>query len=447
LTIVLVGLSHRTAPVSLRERLSNALDKTGCEDGAITGVSSFLSSGFREAVLLSTCNRLEIYAVPTCGAGDACELIVECLAQAGAVTRTELEPHIYHEQDADAVRHLLRVASGLDSQLLGETQILGQVSQAFASARAEGTSGAVLTYLFSRAVHAGKRARTETDISRGNTSISHAAVDLLEKQLGDLGARSILVLGAGETAELAVQALLKHGATNVCCINRTLSSAQELAARLGCHARPWGELAAALAVSDAVITATGSPHPVIYADDVGPTLAQREGTPLVFVDIAVPRDVDLEVASLPGVVLEDIDRLEAALDHNLSRRSAAVPEVEEIISSETQRVMDWLHGREATALVAELRENAASVVDAEVAAALRKLGHNGSNAEAVVSRMANRIVGKLLHEPTRQLKSRASSGDFDVYCQAMVDLFGLDPACLVPKDRPRHTPPEEGGKD
>ena len=246
--------------------------------------------------------------------GDTRGLIVGLLAELGDLAWDELEFHVYYKEDAEAVRHLLRVACGLDSQMLGETQILGQISQAFASARSTGTSGPLLTYLFSRAAHAGKRARSETEISQGGTSISNAAVTLLEKELGDLSSRSILVAGAGETAELAIHALRKHGAAKIRCINRTLSSAQDLALRYGCEARPWGELADALADADAVITATGSPHPVIYADDVAPVLGQRRGGPLVFVDIAVPRDVDPGVGSLPDVVLHDIDHLEATLD-------------------------------------------------------------------------------------------------------------------------------------
>jgi glutamyl-tRNA reductase len=216
---------------------------------------------------------------------------------------------------------------------------------------------------------------------------------------------------------------------------RTLSSAQDLALRFGCQARPWGELAGALTDVDAVITATGSPHPVIYADDVAPILEQRQGAPLVFVDIAVPRDVDLEVGSLPGVVLHDIDQLEAARDQNLSRRFAAVPEVEEIVARETQRVMEWLHGREAADLLAELRQHARAVADAELKSALRKLEGIDENTEEVISRMANRIVSKLLHQPTRQLKARAPRGDFEVYCDAVVDLFGLD-----------HDLPQPGGQ-
>jgi glutamyl-tRNA reductase len=180
-----------------------------------------------------------------------------------------------------------------------------------------------------------------------------------------------------------------------------------------------------MANADAVITATASPHPVIYAEDMAPILEQRHGMPLVMVDIAVPRDVDLCVGSLPGVVLHDIDQLEATLDRNLSRRLAAIPEVEEIVASETHVVLDWLHGREASNLVVELREHAKSVAEAELSAALRKLDGIDKGTEEVISRMANRIVGKLLHQPSEQLKSRAASEDFQTYCDAIVDLFGL----------------------
>jgi len=440
LTIVLVGFSQRTASVALRERLSKVLEPCGCPSDA-AAFSPWLEPGFRELAFLSTCNRLEVYGVPNGAARDTCGLIVGRLAELGDLAPGELESHVYQKEDRDAVRHLLRVACGLDSQMLGETQILGQVSQAFAAARSAGTSGPSLTYLFSRAAHAGKRARSETEISRGATSISHAAVVLLEKELGDLSGRSVLVVGAGETAELAVEALHKHGALDVSCINRSLSSALALALRTGCRALPWAELTQALVSADAVIAATGAPHPVIYAADVTPALAQRRRLPLVAVDIAVPRDVDLPVGALPGVVLHDIDKLEVTLDRNLSRRRAAVPEVEAIIAEETQAVMDWLHGREATGVVAELREQARSVAEAELGGALRKLEGLDQNAQEIISRMANRIVSKLLHEPTRRLKSRASSEDFPVYRDAVVDLFGL-------KDVTLHQPEgltEEGG--
>jgi glutamyl-tRNA reductase len=436
LTIVLVGLSQRTAPVALRERLSAALGPLGCISDSSPATSAVLGSGFQESALLSTCNRLEVYAVPNGTHTNARELIVERLAELSDLPRHELEPHIYYQEDEAAVWHLLRVACGLDSQVLGETQILGQVTQAFAAARAKGTTGPLLTYLSSRASHAGKRAQTETDIGKGTTSISHAAVSLLEKELGDLSSRNILVVGAGESAELAVQALFKHGARKVSCVNRTYSSAQALALSLGCQARPWAELAGALAEVDAVLTATGSPHPVIYEEDVAPVLEKRQGVPLVMVDIAVPRDIDLAVGSLPGVVLHDIDKLEATLDQHLGRRYAAVPMVEEIVAQETQRVMEWLHGREATTLLAELREHAKSVADVELGSALRKLDGLDKNAEEIVSRMANRIVSKLLHQPTKQLKSRASSDDFEVYCDAVVDLFGLKHGGVAQLERP-----------
>jgi glutamyl-tRNA reductase len=352
------------------------------------------------------------------------------------VPREELDPHIYQKKDADAVQHLLRVTCGLDSQLLGETQILGQVSTAFTNARETGSCGPLLTYAFSRAAYAGKKARTQTEISRGGTSISHAAVTLLEGELGSLAGKDILVIGAGESAELAVHALYKRGATDIACLNRTYATAHALGLRTGCRARPWNELQQALVSADAVITVTGAPHAVIYADDILPVVDQREGRTLLIVDIAVPRDVEAEVASIPGVELHDIDELEAARDHNVNRRVAAIPEVEEIVAQETQVVMDWLHGREATELLAELRNLAKSVAESELAAALGKLDGADKNVEEVVERMANRIVAKLMHHPTKQLKSRASSEDFDAYHDVVVDLFGLSPRRLPRRERP-----------
>ncbi|MFH1833698.1 MAG: glutamyl-tRNA reductase [bacterium] len=435
MTIIVVGLNQRTALVALRERLSKVLEPSGCSDDANADFFPWWGPGFRELAFLSTCNRLEVYGVPMGAGRDTCGLMVGRLAELGDLDRDELEPHVYQKEDRDAVEHLLRVACGLDSQLLGETQILGQVTQALTSARAAGTSGPSLTYLFSRAAHAGKRARSETEISRGATSISHAAVTLLEKELGDLSTRSVLVVGAGETAELAVRALCEHAASEVWCINRSFPAAQALATRTGCRTRPWVELTQALASVDAMISATGAPHPVIYPEDVAPALEERQGRPLVVVDIAVPRDVALSVGTLPGVVLHDIDKLEATLDQNLNRRWAAVPKVEEVIAGEIEVVMDWLRGREAKDVVAELREHARSVADAELGGALRKLDGLDKDSQEIVSRMANRIVSKLLHQPTKQLKSRASSEDFATYCDAVVDLFGLQGELLPERER------------
>ncbi len=424
MTIVLVGLSQRTAPVALREQLSKCLEPWNPPDQTL-GFKPWPDLGIRELTVLSTCNRMEVYAVSERTAHDASELIVRRLAELSHLAPDDLQTHIYEKEDRDAVDHLLRVACGLDSQLLGETQILGQVSRACVAAHDAGISGPSLTYLFSRAAHAGKRARSETEISRGATSVSHAAVALLEKELGELSTINVLVVGAGETAELAVQALRKHGAAEVTCINRSLSGAQAMALRTGCRARPWAELTEALASADALISATGAPHPVIYVEDVGPALALRRSRPLVAIDVAVPRDIDLRVGVLPGVVLHDIDKLEAALDRNLGRRRGAVPKVEVIVAQETEAVMSWLHGREAREVVADLRERATSLASAELNATLRKLEGIDENAQQAITRMAHRIVNKLLHEPTERLKSRTMSEDFAVYRDAISDLFSL----------------------
>ena len=423
-----MGLSQRTAPVALRERLSKVLEPSGCVGDATRrrylpgGGPAFGNWRFSRPATASRSTGF-----PTAPMAMTRGLIVARLAELADVARDELEPHIYYKEDEDAVRHLLRVACGLDSQVLGETQILGQVSQAFASARSNGTSGPLLTYLFSRASHAGKRAQSETEISRGShlhqprgrvPAGEGTGGSVVTKYPGGGSRRDRRTRGSSPAQARRAEGDLRQSHPRPALRLSLFASV----ARRG-RGRSWP---AALASADAVITATGSPHPVIYADDVAPILEQRQGVPLVFVDIAVPRDVDLAVGALPGVVLHDIDKLEATLDQNLSRRFAAVPEVEEIVARETQVVMEWLHGREATDLLAELREHARAVADAELRGALRKLDGLDKNTEEVISRMANRIVSKLLHQPTKQLKARASSEDFEVYCDAVVDLFGLE---------------------
>lgn len=425
MSVLLAGISHRTAPVDLREQLLLGLRVPSAAEATYRDL-------LREYVILSTCNRVEVYAEVS-GNGhagsdvlaerDVLDVWLESLCGAGF---PDIRRYLYRKEGAAAVRHLMRVASGLDSQVLGEPQVLGQVSQALAEARSAGTVGPVLYYVFSRAVHAGKRARTETKISWGSTSISRAAVALLEREFGDVSTLEVLVVGAGETAELAIQALRKHGNSGITCINRSATRAQVVASRHGCRTLPWRDLVQALTEADAVITATGAPHPVIYAQDVAPAVAQRAGRRLVFMDIAVPRDVDPLVRALPGVVLFDIDQLEATLDFNRALRASAVPQVERIVEEETESTMKWLQGREVTPLIESLRRRGELVADAEIREALRKLGAADPEIQKIVTRMGRRIVNKILHQPTVKLKAWAARGDLAFEAHMVADLFGLD---------------------
>ncbi|MCZ7544195.1 MAG: glutamyl-tRNA reductase [Anaerolineae bacterium] len=435
MSIVLVGLNHHTAPVALREQLTltgcalrMALEELHIENASEAGAQQARAPGsppvLREGVILSTCNRLEVYAVTDDAAHGWAE-IARFLSRLQGISPAQLRLHLYRLADREAVTHLMRVAAGLDSMILGEPQILGQVGQAFHDAHAAGATGPILSHLFAEAVHAGKRARSETAISRHTTSVSHAAVLLAEAKLGDLSAARVVLVGSGEMAEQAARALQAHCAHDITCINRTYARAEALARRVGARARNWSSLAEALAQADVLLTATGAPHIVIDAGDVAAALPQREGRPLLIIDIAVPRDVDEAAGALPGVARYDIDDLQSAVDANLARRGTAVPQVEAIIDEEAVRFMEWLHSRQIVPVIADLRRQAEALARAEVEQALRRLEGLDAHGQEVVARMAHRIVRKLLHTPTVRLKALAESGNGYVYAHAMWELFDL----------------------
>jgi glutamyl-tRNA reductase len=383
-----------------------------------------------ETVILSTCNRLEVYALVE-QTNHGWTAVQRFLAQQHSILPEYLAPHLYCRAGEMATTHLMRVAAGLDSMILGEPQILGQVSQAFSAARAAGTAGPVLSRLFMHAAHTGKRARSETAISRHTTSISHAAVLLAQDRVPNWRDARAVVVGAGEMGGLAVEALHKYGVRAITCINRTAAGAQALAQRVQGRALPWACLTEALAWADVVITATGAPYPIIHAHDVSRVLPQRQGRPLVFVDTAIPRDVEAAVGDLPAVYRYDIDALQAVLDANQAQREAAIPAVEAIIAAEVGRFVAWLHHRQVVPIIADLRGKALALADDEVKQALRQLAGLPERDQQVITRLAHRIVNKLLHTPTMCLKARtAHSNDCD-YARVVQDLFALDGASLT----------------
>ncbi len=435
MSILLVGLNHHTAPVELRERLAlsgcsltMALTELPVHHESYTGDPALgvtdLPPALREGVILSTCNRLEIYATAReIGAGKAA--IENYLSRLHGIPPSELKPHLYFMHDQAAVIHLMRVAAGLDSMVLGEPQILGQVAQAFASARAANTAGPVLTQLFEQALHAGKRARAETEIGQHTISVSHAAALLAEEKLGGLGGVHVALLGAGEMAEVAVQALLDRGADQIICLNRTLTSAQALAERFGGRALPWHDLTEALIWADVVISATGAPHTIIHLDDVQKALPARNGHPLVFIDIALPRDIEEVVGQQPTISLFDIDDLQHVLDENIARRRAAIPHVESILSEEAAAFAAWISSRQVVPVIADLRRWATELAQAEVEHALNRRGEIGSEEREAIERLAHRLVNKLLHPPTMALRRQAEQGNGYGYAHVVRELFDL----------------------
>jgi glutamyl-tRNA reductase len=332
---------------------------------------------------------------------------------------------LYHKDDADAVRHLFRVAAGLESLVLGETQIMRQLAGALDQAQGTGTSGALLNRLYTAALHTGKRARTETAISQHTLSVSHAAAQLVQREMTNVEHPHILVVGAGEMATLAAGALAQHTDDSGCTItivNRSHSRAQAVANQLGIQARPWAELQHALASADAVITATSARQPILRADEIATFVAR----PLLLVDIGVPRNVAPTADPTPTIRLHDIDDLQAVVAHHRVLREAEVAQVEEIIAAEALKYVNWLRSRRIVPVLTELRGHADTIAEAELAHALNRLPDLDAHERDVVAQMAQRIVNKLLHMPTVNLKWRAAHGDHFDYEHAIRKMFALD---------------------
>ena len=425
--VLALGLNHRTAPVALRERL--ALDGE-----RLPAALAAVRAEVREAVILATCNRTEVYAVtahvPT-GARALRRVLAAQVAE--GLTAEELEPYLYEHADAEAVRHLLRVAAGLDSLVLGEPQILGQVREAKRAAQEAGALGPILSRLLRAALSAGKEARTATGIARNAGSIAHAAVELAREECGGLRGRSVLVIGAGKMAALTGGALAADAAkqapgvaeateTAVTIVNRTAERAEALAARLGGRVRPYAEFGAALAECDIAIAATGAPEPVITAELLAPALAARQGRPILLLDIAVPRDVAPEVAALPGVTLRNIDDLQGTVAKGLAARAAEIGKVEALLARHAAAFWEWHQAREVAPTIAALREKAEAIRAAELTRALNRLAHLDERDRNAVAALSVAIANKLLHEPTMRLKRPEDGSDF---VRAATELFGL----------------------
>lgn len=414
--ISLVGMSHRTAPLELLERACTAV--TGMTPPALDVTSEWLT--------VLTCNRVELCfvhqpAVPTA------TVVLDDLARRMGITLEELSRHVYVLEGTEAVRHVFRVAAGVDSMIVGEVEILGQLTRALAHALQQETAGLVLTRLFRAAARAGRRARTETAISRHTASVSHAAAHLSLAHVDDPSSAQALVVGSGEAARLGAEALRHCGATRMMCTSRTWAHAEALAGRVGGTALHWSRLRDGLALADVVLTATSAPGPVVGVSDVEPLLASRRGRPLALVDLAVPRDVETAVGRLQTVRLYDLADLRAVVDEGLARRRAEIPAVEVIVRDEAERFRQWLQGRRVAPLITELRGRVVGVAHAEVCAAFDGSRHD-DDLDAIAARVADRIATRVLHEPVAQLKARAAGAGAAAHINAMRELFALGSA-------------------
>jgi glutamyl-tRNA reductase len=435
--IVCVGINHHTAPVALRERL--ALSDAEQREALIGGPLRELGRrvGLTEFALLCTCNRTELYAA----AGDVTrrfqQVPVELsttLAGLRALEPGALVGHAYAHASTRAVRHLCRVASGIDSMVLGESEVLGQVTAAHELAEQEGAAGPVLQAAFQVAVRAGRRARAETGICRNPASVSSEAVRVVREWGADLAAARVLVVGTGKMGRLAGQAAVAHGARDLRVVSRTAAHAERLATVLNARALAWHELAAAIREADVVFSTTGAPHAVLTAELVGSARQGNGAHPLLLVDIAVPRDVEPAVRRLPGVRVCDLDDLQGRLNGNLDERRREIPQVEEIVAQEVARFEEWRHDAELRPLISQMRSQIEAIRRREVERALKRLGGSAQLREQLEA-FSQSLVTKLLHEPTRRLRQETDPERSDTFARVTRDLFGLPGGCAASAPR------------
>lgn len=419
MSVVVVGLNHRTVPLPVLERMTVSASRLPKALHDLRG-----RRHLAEAVLLSTCARTEIYVVADKFHG-ALQSVRDFLAEQFFTAPEEFGDHLYDFYDDAAVQHLFRVAAGVDSAVLGEGEILGQVGRAAETARSEGTCGAELSSLFRHAALVGKRARSETGIARGVTSVSQAAVSLAERTLGSLAGSSVLVLGAGDTGEGMAQALKENGGASVRVANRTARKAAEVAHRVGGVPVAVGDLAQHVAEVDVLLTSTSSEEYVLTADDVADVMLERRGRPLLIVDVAVPRDVDPAAHDLEGVTLLDMSDITTFARLGREARSAEVRSVGAIIEDEMARHRAATASREVAPLVVALHDRAEAVRVAELERFRRRLSDLGDRDRAAVEALTRGIVAKLLHDPTVGLKGAAGTAQGDRLSDAVRTLFNL----------------------
>lgn len=400
--IYLIGLNHRTAAVEVRERFALTQHCTP-ENWAIP-----CSDGVTEVLILSTCNRVEVLVS---GTGDVPGHVLEHWAQSCDRYRDELEPYVYIHKGDDAIRHLFSVASSLDSMVLGEPQILGQLKDAYRKAVQNKSTGIICNRLLHKAFSVAKRVRTETAIASSAVSISYAAVELAKRIFGDMHERNAMLVGAGEMAELAAAHLLQAGIHNILVANRTLERGRELAQQFKGEAIPFSSLTARLADVDIIITSTGSPEAIIRAKDIQEVLRRRKYRPMFFIDIAVPRDIDPDVNGLDNVYLYDIDDLKEVVEENLATRRDEATKAREIVDEEVESFNLWLKSLDIQPTIVHLLQRSERIVADELARTFKRLGDVDDETREALEIMAASLVRKLNHQPITFLKHGTMAED------------------------------------
>ncbi|MEI6044156.1 MAG: glutamyl-tRNA reductase [Chloroflexota bacterium] len=422
--IVTIGLDCKKAPVEVREKvsfsphlLSSAFEMLGT------------TASVQEAVILSTCNRVELYILSEhVSYTETYAAMRHFISKFHEVEEEVFSPHLYYHSGRKAVQHLFEVAGGIQSMVIGEAQIQGQVREAIELARKHGGAGRVMDALFRSAISAGKRARTETSISESGVSVSYTAIELLEEHSGSLSGKAALVVGGGKTARLTAQIMLDKGVSKVAFVNRSEDKVRNLALLLG-QTEPdvagYGHMTEMLSKTDLVVTCTGAPHTVVHKSHVETALRGRE-RPIYMVDIAVPRDIEPDVRTVPGAFAWDIDDVKVIAEANLLRRCNEVGRVRTIVQEEVDSFMQWLGSLAIVPTITGLRQHADAIRQAELKRIKNAFGGDLNDRQlGLLDELTNRIVNKLLHEPTLRLKEAASSSDAGRYAEVVQHLFSL----------------------
>lgn len=421
MTLALTGLSHHTSPLELREKLALEPDR-------VPPLLHHLKRQFPGggAVLISTCNRVEVYLRAEEAASTLHAAARQVLAEASGLDEDHFQPHLYEESDRAVVAHLFKVASSLDSLVVGEQQILGQVHDAFLIAQAENTTEKILSQLFQRAFKVAKEVRTKTSIGAGKVSVASVAVDLAVSIFMSLADKTVLVLGSGETGELTLRHLVDQGARRVMVANRTLQSAEALAGQYQGDALTLEALPCHLHRADIVISSTSAPQPILHQEDFERALRQRNQKPMFVIDIAVPRDIDHAVNDLDNVYLYDIDDLQQVADQNLELRRAEISHALEIVEDQVDAFMKWRHGLFAEPTIVSMAQELNAIRQKELERTLKELGPLSPEQQQAIDYLTQRIVNKILQRPLTQLKEEVALEDPHRVLHLVKRLFGLE---------------------
>ena len=418
--LILVGVNHKTTPVEIREKL--AFTKGKIEE-SVDHLFNF--PDIIEHTILSTCNRVEIYARAN-SQDSAIKSIKQFICDFHQLSLVELEDHFYSYSNKEAVEHLFRVSSSLDSMILGEAQILGQVKEAYSLARDLRSTGLVLNQLFEKAFSIAKKVREETGIAERSVSISSAAVELAQKIFDDLENHTVMLVGTGEMAELAAKHLISYGVKTIYVTSRTYERAANLARTLNGSALDFEAFKNELHRADIVITSTSAPNFIIKKEIVEKAIHERKNKPIFFIDIAVPRDIEPDVNDLENVYLYDIDDLQVVVSANIKEREKEAKNAMNFISQEVTKFNNWVGALDAVPTIVEIRKKAENIRKQEIEKTLKKISHLSEDEKQLLRQMSSSMINKILHKPTIKLKQKTQSEDGHVYLKAIRHLFHLD---------------------